>query len=327
MTTLIDLRNFFLAERESGQLTEIPRNLNEEAQVALKEHRGRIFSALDPLADETQIAIDEADGIDELIEQIYAMRIRKIVLLALVTDSKASSEEIRRMIPEERKLFDDTIQRINKYRQQVQLAQTVIPQEPVKAPSLTPGTPLPQSIPITASYPPQAPPTYPPQPSYPQQPAPTPIIPPVQSAVKPPATFGAGIEGGTPAAATRPAPPSPPPPKPATKPTQPTQKPLVPPEPVKTPPKPATKSATPPAPPPQVPKPTPHAVPGPAPKPTGTPPDKLVIVTNQDIEPFVGVDGRTYTLKKGSLEIVPRENAEALIARGVAKASGSVSKK
>lgn len=308
MTSLIDLRNILLAERQSGQLTEIPRNLSEEAQTALKEHRGRIFSASDPMSDETQIAIEEADGIDELIETIYSIRLNKIATLAITSEPQSNYEELRRMTPQERAVFDDIFARVNQYRAHLKIPKALMPAEK-KQESITPVIP-------SVITPPVQPPPLPPQPA----PVPAP---------KPPATMSK--------------PPLP-------KPRPPLQKPITSPEPVKKEPSPS---------PPQVPKPAAQqpppktTSPQPAPQippkesmpkkeepkkepqkqpetpkpPTGKPPDKMVIISLQDIEPFVGADGRTYVLKQGAFEIVPRANAEALIAQGVAKISGTVTKK
>jgi DNA replication initiation complex subunit (GINS family) len=320
MMSLIELRNILIAERQSGQLTDIPRNLSEEAQTALKEHRGKIFSASDPMSDENQMAIEEADGIDELIETIYSMRLNKITTLALTSGTQSHYEEFKRMTPQERAVFDDIFARVNTYRTHLKIQKSSIPTEkkpePV-TPIVTPISPPPViTSPISHV---QAPPL-------PPQSAPTPKPP------QAPFTFGAGIEGGIPHDAvsphTVPKPQAPTPKPPLPIPRPPLQKLPVSPEPVKkeTPAQPQAQPAKP------TPQPTPQIPPKPKePEPlkpsTGKPPDKLVIIPTQDIEMFVGIDGRSYTLKKGAFEIVPRANAETLIAQGIAKMSGTVTKK
>jgi DNA replication factor GINS len=110
---LEDLRLIILNERESGKLSEIPpdmynRTRKHLASLYRKAHTEA--ASLDTfLSEEAHGVLEEINSIGETRNDIVRLRLRKILMLALVQSEtrKADRAEISRMIPEERELFDE----------------------------------------------------------------------------------------------------------------------------------------------------------------------------------------------------------------------------
>ncbi len=110
---LEDLRLIILNERESGKLSEIPPDMYKRARVHLASLYRKAHTeaaSLDTfLSEEAHGVLEEINSIGETRNDIVSLRLRKILMLALVQSEtrKADRTEIGRMIPEERALFDE----------------------------------------------------------------------------------------------------------------------------------------------------------------------------------------------------------------------------
>jgi DNA replication factor GINS len=110
---LEDLRLIILNERESGKLGEIPPDMYNRTRKRLASLYRKAHAeatSLDTfLSEEAHGVLEEINSIGETRNDIVRLRLRKILMLALVQSEtrKADRAEIGRMIPEERELFDE----------------------------------------------------------------------------------------------------------------------------------------------------------------------------------------------------------------------------
>lgn len=111
MVGIDDLRRVLLAEREkreTGKLTQIPQDLFERTHAAAATLVSKVYAIEDPLSEEARTLIEETLSIRETAHDIFVIRSRKILALA---ESHAEGnyidrEEMKRMIPQEREMFD-----------------------------------------------------------------------------------------------------------------------------------------------------------------------------------------------------------------------------
>jgi DNA replication factor GINS len=109
---LEELRLIVLNERESGKLSEIPRDIFENAQKYLTGlHRDayREAQAMDGfLPDRARDMLEEINSVKETLQDIVRLRSRKILMLALLqTESQyMDKEEIRKMLPSEKVMLE-----------------------------------------------------------------------------------------------------------------------------------------------------------------------------------------------------------------------------
>lgn len=109
---LDELRLIVLNERETGRLSEMPPDLYEKVRDHLKGLQEQVYSCRDPLSDQAQTLMEEVASMRETIRDIFRIRSRKVLsLAALQTESRITDrDEIRKMLPAEREMYDEIAQ-------------------------------------------------------------------------------------------------------------------------------------------------------------------------------------------------------------------------
>lgn len=103
-----DLRSILLTERETGKLIPISPDIFDRTHAEIADLLKKVYAIEDPLSDEARALIEETIAIRETMHQLFSIRSRKIVALAL-THSEGNyydREEVKRMLPAEREMFD-----------------------------------------------------------------------------------------------------------------------------------------------------------------------------------------------------------------------------
>ena len=113
---LDDLRIIILSERESGRLSEVPPTLYDEIRGHLTSLQEQVYGCSDPLSDQAQTLIEEVKAVREIVRDIFRIRSRKILSLALVQveAETADRDELKKMLPAEREMFDGIIRELEK---------------------------------------------------------------------------------------------------------------------------------------------------------------------------------------------------------------------
>jgi DNA replication factor GINS len=113
---LDDLRIIILNERESGRLSEVPPTLYDEIRGHLSSLQEKVYSESDPLSDQAQTLIEEVKAMREIVRDIFRIRSRKILSLAIVqVEAEATErEELKKMLPAEREMFDGIVRELEK---------------------------------------------------------------------------------------------------------------------------------------------------------------------------------------------------------------------
>ena len=106
--SISDLHGYLIDERSMGSLSEIPATLYEEIQADMAALRAQAAASDDPFGEGAQSLIKERESLREYLRDLYAVRTRKILNLAL---ARANGDEIDRselqvMVPGERALFE-----------------------------------------------------------------------------------------------------------------------------------------------------------------------------------------------------------------------------
>jgi DNA replication factor GINS len=116
---LDDLRIIILNERESGRLSEVPPTLYDEIGGHLASLQEQVYSCSDPLSDHAQTLIEEVKAVREIVRDIFRIRSRKILSLALVQVEAETTDrdELKKMLPAEREMFDGIIRELEKGKQ------------------------------------------------------------------------------------------------------------------------------------------------------------------------------------------------------------------
>jgi DNA replication factor GINS len=111
---LDDLRIIVLNERESGRLSEVPPTLYEDVRGRLTSLQDQVYRCSDPLSDEAQTLIEEVKAVREIVRDIFRIRSRKILSLALVqVEADATDrDELKKMLPGERGMFDGILREL-----------------------------------------------------------------------------------------------------------------------------------------------------------------------------------------------------------------------
>ncbi|MDD1656810.1 MAG: hypothetical protein LUO87_05490 [Methanomicrobiales archaeon] len=115
---LDELRLIVLNERETGRLSEMPPDLYDKVRDHLKGLQEQVYACRDPLSDQAQTLMEEVAAMRETIRDIFRIRSRKVLsLAALQTESRiADRDEIRKMLPVERQMYDEIAQVIDAAR-------------------------------------------------------------------------------------------------------------------------------------------------------------------------------------------------------------------
>jgi DNA replication factor GINS len=113
---LDDLRIIILNERESGRLSDVPPTLYDEIRGQLASLQDQVYSESDPLSDQAQNLIEEVKAMREIVRDIFRIRSRKILSLALVQVEAETTDrdELKKMLPEEREMFDGIVRELGK---------------------------------------------------------------------------------------------------------------------------------------------------------------------------------------------------------------------
>jgi DNA replication factor GINS len=105
---LDDLRSILLSERETGRLTSVAPDIFDKGHAELAAITKKVYAIDDPFSDEARSLIDETLSIRETLHDIFSIRTRKILALAVMhaEGNYYDREEVKRMIPVEREMFD-----------------------------------------------------------------------------------------------------------------------------------------------------------------------------------------------------------------------------
>jgi DNA replication factor GINS len=115
---LDDLRSILLSERETGRLTAVAPDLYEKGHAELAAITRKVYAFEDPFSDEARALIDETLAIRETIQDLFAIRSRKILALTILhaEGNYYDREEVRRMIPAEKEMFSQMTASIEQCR-------------------------------------------------------------------------------------------------------------------------------------------------------------------------------------------------------------------
>lgn len=105
---LDDLRSILLSERETGRLTAVAPDIFEKGHAELAAITKKVYAIDDPFSDDARALIDETLAIKETLQDIFAMRSRKILALTMMhaEGNYYDRDEVKRMIPPEKAMFD-----------------------------------------------------------------------------------------------------------------------------------------------------------------------------------------------------------------------------
>ena len=105
---LDDLRSILLSERETGRLTAVAPDIFEKGHAELAAITKKVYAFEDPFSDDARSLIDETLSIRETLQDLFAIRSRKILALTIMhaEGNYYDREEVKRMIPAEREMFD-----------------------------------------------------------------------------------------------------------------------------------------------------------------------------------------------------------------------------
>ncbi len=105
---LDDLRSILLSERETGRLTAVAPDIFEKGHAELAAITRKVYAFEDPFSDEARSLIDETLSIRETIQDLFAIRSRKILALTIMhaEGNYYDREEVKRMIPAEKEMFE-----------------------------------------------------------------------------------------------------------------------------------------------------------------------------------------------------------------------------
>ena len=103
-----DLHGYLIDDRNLGSLAEIPATLYEEIHGDIMALSKQASAHDDPFGEGVQSLLKERESLREYIRDLYAIRTRKILALALAraNGEEINRDEIRMMVPGERVLFD-----------------------------------------------------------------------------------------------------------------------------------------------------------------------------------------------------------------------------
>ena len=103
-----DLRSILLSERETGKLLQVPPDLFDRTHAEIAELLKKVYAIEDPLSEEARALIEETIAMKETMHDLFSIRSRKIVALALVhaEGNYYDREEVKRMLPSEKTMFD-----------------------------------------------------------------------------------------------------------------------------------------------------------------------------------------------------------------------------
>lgn len=95
-----DLRSILLTERETGKLIQISPDIFDRTHVEIADLLKKVYAIEDPLSEEARALIEETIAIKETMHELFAIRSRKILALALMhaEGNYYDREEVKRML-------------------------------------------------------------------------------------------------------------------------------------------------------------------------------------------------------------------------------------
>jgi DNA replication factor GINS len=108
---LDELRSLLLSERETGRLLQVPRDLYETTALDLESLLKDVYASEDPFADQVRVLIERVSSIRETLHDLFVLRSQKILTLARTQEEgqHIDREELKRMLPEEKEMFDAVV--------------------------------------------------------------------------------------------------------------------------------------------------------------------------------------------------------------------------
>lgn len=108
MMGLDDLRSILLSERETGKLVSIPPDIFDRTHEEMAALLEKVYAIEDPLSEEARTLIEETMAIRETLQDLFAIRSRKIIALTVMhaEGNYYDREEVKRMILPEHEMFD-----------------------------------------------------------------------------------------------------------------------------------------------------------------------------------------------------------------------------
>jgi DNA replication factor GINS len=105
---LDDLRSILLSERETGRLIPVAPDVFEKGHAELAAITKKVYAIDDPFSDDARALIDETLAIKETLQDLFAIRSRKIIALTMMhaEGNYYDREEVKRMIPPEKAMFE-----------------------------------------------------------------------------------------------------------------------------------------------------------------------------------------------------------------------------
>jgi DNA replication factor GINS len=105
---LDDLRSILMSERETGRLTAVTPDIFEKGHAELASITKKVYAFEDPFSDDARALIDETLSIRETIQDLFAIRSRKILALTIMhaEGNYYDRDEVKRMIPAEKEMFE-----------------------------------------------------------------------------------------------------------------------------------------------------------------------------------------------------------------------------
>ncbi len=105
---LDELRSILLSERETARLIAIPRDLFHSTEKNLASLLEEVYANEDPFSDKARILIERVSSIRETLHDLFMLRSEKILTLARTQEEGqyVDRDELKRMLPEEREMFD-----------------------------------------------------------------------------------------------------------------------------------------------------------------------------------------------------------------------------
>ena len=103
-----DLRSILLTERETGKLLQVSPDIFDRTHAEIAALLKKIYAIEDPLSDEARALIEETIAMKETMHELFAIRSRKILTLALMhaEGNYYDREEVKRMLSAERTMFE-----------------------------------------------------------------------------------------------------------------------------------------------------------------------------------------------------------------------------
>jgi len=108
---LDELRSMLLSERETGRLLQIPRDIYESTARDLETLLDEAYASEDPFSDGVRVLIERISSIRETLHDLFVLRSQKILTLAETQEEGQyiDRDELKRMLPEEKEMFDSII--------------------------------------------------------------------------------------------------------------------------------------------------------------------------------------------------------------------------